>query len=50
MSIDTVVLAVVVCGAAAIAIIVSFVLAKFEDDARRMVKDERQRHYGSDVE
>ena len=50
MSIDTVVLVVVVFGAAAIVMIISFVLANFEDDARRMVRDKRQSHYGSDVE
>jgi hypothetical protein len=46
MSIETAVLAVVVFGAAALAIFISFVLAKCEDEARRMVKDGRQLHYG----
>ena len=50
MSMDTVVLAVVVFGAAAVVMIVTFVLAKFEDEARRMVHDKRQHHYGSDME
>ena len=50
MSIDTLVLAVVVFGAAAVVMIVSCVLSKFGDEARRMVHDKRQRHYGSDME
>lgn len=50
MSIETAVLAVVVFGAAALAIFISFVLAKCEDEARRMVKDAHQLHYGDETE
>ncbi|MFM9848913.1 MAG: hypothetical protein ACKVP3_17320 [Hyphomicrobiaceae bacterium] len=50
MSIETLALAVVVFGAAAVVIIISLVLAKFDDEARRIVHDKRQRHYGGDAE
>jgi hypothetical protein len=50
MSIETAILAVVVFGAAALAIVISLVLAKCEDEARRMLKDGHQLHYGNDTE
>lgn len=50
MSIETAVPAVVVFGAAALAIFISFVLAKYQDEAGGMVKDEHQLHYGGETE
>lgn len=50
MSIETAVLSAVVFGGAAVAMIISFVLAKFEDEARRMVHDSRQLHYAGELE
>jgi len=50
MSIETAVLSVVVFGGATLVIIISLVLAKFEDEARHMVHDDRQLHYGSETE
>jgi hypothetical protein len=47
MSIETVIIALVVFGATALAMFASFVLAKCEDEARRMVDNENQHHYGS---
>ena len=50
MSIETAVLALVVFGGATAVMILSLVLAKFADEARRMVHDDRQHHYGSEVQ
>jgi hypothetical protein len=47
MSIETALLAVMVFGGTAVIIAISFMCAKCEDEARRMVRDERQLHYGS---
>jgi hypothetical protein len=47
MSIETVVLVLLVFGATALVMFTSFVLAKCEDEARRMVDDKHQHHYGS---
>lgn len=50
MSILTAFLVVVMLGATALVIFFSLVLAKCEDEARSMVQDTRQLHYGSEVE
>lgn len=50
MSILTAILVVMVLGATALVIFFSLVLAKCEDEARNMVQDHRQLHYGSEVE
>lgn len=50
MSVQTTILAVVVFGAAALVIFISPVLAKCEDEARRMLMDSRQLHYGDENE
>lgn len=50
MSVETAILAVMVFGGTAVVMCVSFVLAMFEDEARRMVLDQRQLHYGGEVD
>lgn len=50
MNIETIVLPVLVVGAAAIVMIVSLMLAKFEDEARHMIHDDRQHHYGGETQ
>jgi hypothetical protein len=47
MSIETAIIALVVFGATALVMLASFVLAKCEDEARRMADDKHQHHYGS---
>jgi hypothetical protein len=47
MSILTVLLVVVILTATALVIFFSLILAKCEDEARRMVQDSRQSHFGS---
>jgi hypothetical protein len=47
MSFETAFLAVVVLSAAALGFLISVILTKYEDEARRMVPDGRQQHYGS---
>lgn len=50
MSILTTVLIVLALGATALVMFFSLILAKCEDEARGMVRDNRQMHYGSEVE
>lgn len=50
MSVLAVLLLVMVLGATALVIIFSFLLAKCEDEARGMVRDKRQLHFGSESE
>jgi hypothetical protein len=50
MDIETFLLATMVFGGGALAMVISFVCAKCEDEARRMVHDNRQVHYGSATE
>lgn len=50
MRMEAILLAVLVFGGAAAAMIASFVLAKYGDEARRMVHDKRQHHYGGDLD
>ena len=50
MDIETFLLAAMVFGGGALAMVISFVCAKYEDDARRMVRDNQQMHYGSATE
>ncbi len=47
MDIGTLLAATMVFGGGALALVISFVCAKYEDDARRMVRDAQQLHYGS---
>ena len=47
MDIATLVASAIVFGGGALALVISFVCAKCEDDARRMVRDAQQLHYGS---
>jgi hypothetical protein len=50
MSILTAILIVLAAGATAFVVFFSLILAKCEDEARDMVRDHRQFHYGSEVE
>jgi hypothetical protein len=50
MSILTAILIVLAIGATASVVFFSLILAKCEDEARGMVRDNRQFHYGSEVE
>ena len=46
MIIETIACILVVFGGAALVMLTASVLAQCEDEARRMVRDERQLHYG----
>ena len=50
MSILTAILIVLAIGATAFVVFFSLVLAKCEDEARGMIRDNSQFHYGSEVE
>ena len=50
MSIETAVLSALVFGGAALVMVISIILAKFEDEARHMIHDDRQHHYGGETE
>ena len=48
--IEIVILAVMVAGPVGLGIFLSLLLTECEEEARGMVKDERQLHYGSQAE
>lgn len=50
MSILTALLVVMVLGATALVIFFSLILAKCEDEARSMIQDNRQLHFGSGID
>ena len=50
MSIETAVLSALVFGGAALVMIISFILARCADEARHMIHDDRQHHYGGETE
>jgi hypothetical protein len=49
MTIETAILAAVVFGGAAVVMTISIILAKLEDEARRMVRDGHQLHFAGDM-
>ena len=50
MNIETAVLSALVFGGAALVMIISFILARCADEARHMIHDDRQHHYGGETE
>ncbi len=50
MSIETLILSLVVVGGAVLAMSISLLLARYADEARRMIQHKCQTHYGGEAE